>query len=490
MKTSTADFCFLLAALAFALACVIPPLGMVLQFVLIAVLVAKCDVKTLPALMVLVLGKGNLPSETGAWAMRLGVTLTPGAWLSFIAFFLVFWNLVRGRYDRKSTWFGWFWMAALIPALVMSLSAKMYRLSGIWSYPVMDFLVPSLYFWALSMAKTYEEGKDYLVSRFAVLLCAENLLVLLHVLKIFSFINMSLMFCIGICLFKMHRPKAIVTKLCGWIGCLFAGVLLIFGRAMLLAAEDKEVGASDEYGSTFTTMAMVALALYLAMTIGRRSSRLFLRKLPILMTCVNICFVAFVLTTQSGKNGVDVEWKASFDTFSERLKHKLWGDRATVWQMGWEEMKVPPYVFRDLRQFWAPVNQGNFKGMGLKLLPHNQFITLLSRDGWWLGGVLSIFIVMIWARAMKATTFCLHDRILAIVLIPTGLSIFFVVGVTGQSVVAGDLWGNAMATIVFPGIAYGQWLEKVRLMRMGWRPPFGRLPPNPARGGFHAYRRA
>lgn len=489
MTDRQADLWLLFAFFSWGVACAVPPLGLLLQFLGVSALVFACNVKTLPALLLLVLDRGSLVSTDGFMAMRFGVTISPKSLLVFLMFMVTVWNLLKNRYDRGASLFAWlFWLPCIVPALWMSLEARAWGLSGIWSYPVMDFLIPSLYYWALSASRTYETGKMYLLMRLLTVLFLLACLRAVRVVSFFSFFDYPLMFCLTVYYLRSRDWRTRRGRLWAYLLFFVVSFLLVFGRAIHLRDAGQTVNAGDEYGSSFSCMAVVAVTLFFAFTIRRRSQRTFLRWIPLLMVMVNVAFTVFVLSTQQGTRHVETQWQESFDTFGERLKYKLWGDRATVWQMGWDEMQTPPYFIRDLRQFYAPTKTG----MGLKLLPHHQFITLLARDGYWLGAVLSIFIVWVWVRAMKGLSCQLDDTIQTVVLIPAGLAVFFVIGITGQSVVASDLWANGLACIIFPGIVYGNWLERRRQSRScpqvwaGYGPPpmQGRWGVSTHRGGW------
>lgn len=465
MTDKKADQSLLFAFLAWMVACVVPPIGLLLQFIGIGALVFSCNVKAIPAMLLLVLGKGNLIGVGGTMAMRLGVTLSPNSLLVILMFVMTVWNLLKNRYDRGATLFAWLlWLPCIVPALWMSFEARAWGLIGIWSGPAMDFLVPSLFYWGMLAARTYEEGKAYLLTRLLAVLFVLGCLMAARLVSVFSFIDYPLMFCMAIYYLRARDWQTRKGKVWAYLLFFVVSFLLIFARAIAIRAADLVVGESDEYGSTFSRMAIVAVAFFFAFAFRRGASRTLIRCIPILMVIVNVAFTVFVLTTQQGSQRVDVVYKQSFDDFGDRLKFKLWGDRATVWQEGLDEMKTPPYFIRDLRQFYVPTKAG----MGLKLLPHHQFITLLARDGYWLGAMLCVFIVWVWMRAMKGLSYQLDDTIQTVVLVPAGLAAFFVVGVTGQSVVSGDLWGNSVACIIFPGIVYGSWLERRRRAR--WRP--------------------
>jgi hypothetical protein len=253
-----------------------------------------------------------------------------------------------------------FWLISIIPALYMSFQGKAYGLVGAWSGPIMDFLIPGVYFWALGMSKTYITGRDYFIRRMILLLVGYMFLRILGALAIHNFFTTSMFFCLSFC-YMSSRKCAMGMRLIIYVGIMMAIYLLVFGRGEeLIAAEmekhiGEDVAAADKYGSTFTAMTTLLGSIILYSACGRWISRSFMKGVPIIMVAVNICFVSFVIMTQSGNKAKDVEFK--YETISERIRWKLFGDRANVWMMGWDEVKTPPYVFKDMRQAYMLVYQ-------------------------------------------------------------------------------------------------------------------------------------
>lgn len=480
MTDGQADFWLVFAFVAWIIACFVPILGLPLQFVSILYLVWRCDLKGLPALMVFMFGRGNLFLYEGIAAIRLGVTLSPTTVFVFAAFFFTLKEALLNRYDRGAMTFLLFWLPAVIPALVMSLTARQDGLGGVWSRPIMTFFIPSVYYWALSLGRTYRDSVSYFATRFMLLCLGLCSLLLLKIIQVNSFVLPIA----PTALFFVFWGKKALSR--GWktisaLGMVAALAYLLFGRAIRLDAAGMDVGEADKYGSTFTTMAILAGTLFLAWWFRRPRGKVLVL-LPLLMVGINLGFVTYVLSVQQGTQYVEAAWQKSFESLGERIKYKLWGDRATVWQMGWEEITTPPYFFRDLRQYYVVNRLGESR---MKLLPHNQFITLLSREGLWLGTILCIFIIWVWVRAMRAMAQGMQDRLMSMCLLPLGLAIFFIVGITGQSVVSYELWWDAVATLVFPGLVYGSERERRQRVRMCGTPPVWHgygpppLPPRP-----------
>lgn len=448
---------------AWLLNCIQPALGMLVQFALIIYCVIRCDVKVIPALLLLVLTRGNLTLFRSSYmALRLGFTISPGAMFAIAVFFFSIFHMLTLRYDARTMFGGIVWLVSLIPASLMSFPARSQGLVGVWSYPIMDALIPGIYFWSVSAGKTYAEGCDYLFKRLTLILALVSVLSVIRVIFVFSFFEYAFPICV--CFYAFGHRMSGWWKFWAVVGVCAALFSLVFGRAIALQQSEGFVVEADKYGSTFTRMGVVAASILFSYVLGKRMlAKGLLRVLPIAIVATNLLFVSFVLTTQSGNEAKEVNWQA--EEFDERVTAKVFGDRAGVWKIGWEEVQTPPYFIKDLRSFYVfdPV-----KGYGLKLLPHNQFLTLLGREGFWLGLTLSLWIIAVWCRAL---TVC-HDLPKAdpmrSVYLPVGLAVFAVVGVSGQSVVAGDPWACALVAIILPGVVYGHgrvWRKRKNVWR-------------------------
>lgn len=447
---------------AWILNCAQPALGMLVQFALIIYCVIRCDVKVIPALLLLVLSRGNLALFRSSYmALRLGITISPGSMLAIAVFFFSILRMLTQRYDGRTMFWGIVWLASLIPASLMSFAARSQGLAGVWSYPIMDALVPGIYFWSISAGKTYAEGCDYLFKRLMLVLALVSVFCAIRVFWVFSFFEFAFPLCV--CLYVLSHRMPGRWKFCAVLGVCAALFGLVFGRAIALQQMEGYVTEADKYGSTFTRMGVVVSSLLFSHVLGRRIlAKGLLWLLPIAIVASNVLFVTFVLTTQAGNEAKEINWNA--EEFDERVTAKVFGDRAGVWKIGWEEVRTPPYFIKDIRSFYVfdPV-----KGYGLKLLPHNQFLTLLGREGFWLGLTLSLWIIAVWCRALTVCHDLPKDDPMRSVYLPVGLAVFAVVGLSGQSVVAGDMWANALVAIILPGVVYGHgrvW----RMRRNAW----------------------
>lgn len=466
-----ADAFLFLGLLSWVLRCIHPAIGMLLQYPLIVILVVKCDIKTLPTLLILMLGRSNLTffGSDAVFALKVGITLTPESLFGISTFLFVLVRLIQRRFDAATSWFACLWLLSFIPAALMSFRAKSYGLSGIWSGPIMDFFSPAVYFWAVSMAETYQDGKYYFASRLSWIMLMWNGLVTAYVVQGFTFFSIPLS--IGLCAVAYSDPELRGLRPICTLG-LFAGLAnLLFSRSIRIenyAREfDKDLNEADlGLGSTFTRMAVFAASVLLMFGLRKRIfSGSLTRLIPVLMVVANIGLVSFVITTQSGNKAKDVVY--DYANTEERFTWKLFGDRAAVWTEGWNEVKDSPYIVKDMRKF---IYVHPSKGPQLKMLAHNQFLVLLGREGFWLGLTLAIFIIWVQVRAFRCYTQMPEDRMFSLVFLPVSGAIFWAVGTAGQSVASSRLWGNSLATMVMPGIIYGQWLLSKTRMRMGWMP--------------------
>jgi hypothetical protein len=458
-----ADHFILGALIALALNCIHPLLGIIVQLPLIVVLVTKCDIKTIPALMLLMLNRANIvPIGGEEIAIRIGIALTPGSLFLLSTFCFALLDLLRGRYDSGTKLFCFFWLLSIIPGVIMSFSAKKNGVTGFWSDPLMDSIIPSVYLWALSMGRTYVSGKLYFVRRMAMFMMIWNFLTSVAIVRLFTVT--PAVFSICMCIYVYCDPSMRKLRPLCAMGFLFALLNIVFGRNALAASMYEETGKvlmdSEKYGSSFAGMLVPALGWVMAISIYMWP-KFIVRTLPLLMVAFNVLFVAFVITTQGGNKAVEIT--TDIQTVEDRFKFKLFGDRANVWTEGWNEVIEPPYFIKDLRSFivFDPV-----KGAGMKLLPHNQFLTLLGRKGLWLGLMLSLFIVWIYVRMFRCATKMPYDRLIWQVFLPVGGAIFVVIGTVGQAVATGMLWANAVVCVIAPGFIYGHWLEQEK---MKWR---------------------
>ena len=95
MSETKADQLLWLAFGAWIVNCIQPAIGMLFQFMLIIWCIKSCDVKVIPALMLLMLTRGNLGLFRADYmALRLGFTISPGAMLLISTFFFSIFRII------------------------------------------------------------------------------------------------------------------------------------------------------------------------------------------------------------------------------------------------------------------------------------------------------------------------------------------------------------------------------------------------------------
>lgn len=454
-------FCWLLS-------CIYGPLGVVAQTFLIIRLVWLCDVKVIPALLICHFTGGSIKFlAKHAVLLKIGITLSPAQMCLFAMFAYSLAALMRRRYDNSTLGFIFLWLPAFAPAMIMSFSAYFNNMRSTWTWPIFDVLVPAGYLWAVLAGRTWESGKVYFLKRMLVLF---SMVSILRTLKIMLTWNFALTPAV-ICLFfiSMQLKLGFRYTMLAAVGS-FAGLVnLLFARYFAIEAEAGYAGTA-EIGSSFTQVAVCAFAVCLAYAIKcKLIGKGIVRILPYVLIAMTTAMLFYAVSTQEKFGLVDQE----YDTVEGRLNAKLFNDRGTVWKQGLEEVKASPYFIKDLREFIdmnAVVGrdeQGRFlRGYGLKLLPHNQVLYLLGRDGWWLGLVLCLFMWWMHIRTVNKATKFGDDPVFMIYFIPVSMGLFHILGLTGQSTCSASLQTHGFESTIVCGVIYGAVAERERLMRM------------------------
>ena len=463
-----ADQAILLALVCWGLSCVYGPLGTIAQAFLIISLVWKCDVKVIPALIICHFTGGTLRFLSGRYVLlKLGVIVSPSTVCIFAMFAFVVVSLMQSRYDNSTLAFACLWLPALIPAFYMSLTAYMNNMRSLWTWPIFDVLVPSGYLWAVLVGQTWESGKGYFLKRILVLF---SMIAILRTLKVMGVWNFALTPAV-ICLFFISTqlklgPKYTTLAAVGSLAGLFN---LAFANYFAVEAETGYAGAA-ELGSTFTQVAVCAFAVSLSFgikckVIGRGG----IRMLPYILIVMTTAVLFHAVSTLEKFGLVDQK----YETITERWNAKLFNDRGTAWSGGLEEIKTPPYFIKDLRTFIVDdavvgkdISGKYIRGVGLIVPPHNQVLTLLGRDGWWLGLVLCWFMWWMHIRAVNKATLYGDDPVFMIYFIPVSVALFHILGLTGQSTCAANMNNHAFESTIVCGLIYGAVAERERLMRM------------------------
>ena len=452
-----ADKMILFALACLPVSCVYGPLGTIIQSMLVIYMVWKCDVKLIPAMIIASYSGLNVRMFSSRFVfLKIGITVSTPQMCLFAMFFFVLVSLMRRRYDNPTAGFSVLWLPIFVPALIMSISAIMGGMRGHWTWPIFDALVPAGYLWAIVAGRTWEQGKVYFLKRMLVLFSIVAILRTLRILNVWNFALTPAVICL--CFISMRVKLGLGYTMLAGIGSLAGLFNLVFANYMAVEADRGGAGTA-ELGSTFTNVGVCFFAVGLSWAIANKIiQRSIIRVLPYVMIVITTVILFYAIGVHE-KSGL---FEQNYATILERLQMKLFNDRGTVWSEGLKEVKTPPYFIKDIRVFIiydaviGKDDNGKFiRGYGLKLLPHNQVLTLLGRDGWWLGGVLCIFMWWMHIRTVNKATLFSDDPIFMLYIIPVSMALFHVLGLTGQSTCAANLVNHAFEATIACGIVYG-----------------------------------
>ena len=435
------------------------------QCLLLIYSVVKSDIRLFPGMFLLMLDKSNFPSLEGvAIKVHIGFALSPQNVFLIACFAVCLSGLFRRWYDNRTSIWILFWLLCIIPALAMALPAKREGLAAVWQNPIVQFLTPSLYFWGIGVAKTWDKGQDYFVSRMILILTVVNVLSFFNEFYIFTFAEHITMISLFVGAVIMRVGSA--ARIIGAIGALFALANVLFARYMRL---EKEVGFAGEaeVGSTFTRVMVVIIGVSLiAYFASKHKNAGVVRKIP--YVALIICsIVLFYAVGRARSSSMSDTVSKEYQNIFERFEYKLVGDRGSVWNAGMEEVFRAPYFIKNLKDQMDMVYdyQTGMFVLGIRLLPHNQVLTLLGRSGWWEGLFMILFLWWTHTKAFNAAADMLWDKTLLCVLLSTSAAVFIAVGLTGQTVLSHLFCSNGLVTMVFPGMIYGVWRNRRMIYR-------------------------
>ena len=446
-----------------ALNCISQILAFPLQCALIIYAVVKCDIKLFPGMFLLMLDKSNFPPlHAQVVKFNLGFSISPINVFLIAVFFFSLISVVRRIYDSGTV--AWFlpWMSCVVPALAMALSARSQGLTSVWQMPIIQFMTPAVYFWGICVGYTWEYGKGFFVDKMVMVLGVLNILELIGAFHIFTFAeHITMLALLAGCLIL---KSGLGIKIMAMIGGVFAIANVLLDR-YLNALEDKGYATNVEMGSTFTRVMVVAFGLIMIWLFWRKQlMRTIVRQIPYVAFVFCLCvFIYAVGRARSTKMSDAVD--NNYQTLFERFEYKLVGDRGSVWSNSIDYVFERPLLFRNLmnQMVLTPNRKTGQMELGMRLLPHNQVLTLLVREGWWLGFFLVLFMWWSHIRAFNAASDMLDDKALLCTLLAPYGAIYIAVGLTGQTVVSYIFCANGMVTMAYPGIIYGalQWRKRM-----------------------------
>lgn len=457
--------CFLLIAVAVLMLNIVSQVAAFpLQVILIVYAVVRSDIKLFPGLFVALLDKSCFPSlGASILKFRLGISIGVENVFVISVFLFVVARMIKNHYSISSTGAIVFaWLISLIPALVMSRQAKADGLA-MWQEPIVSFLTPSLYFWGWSVGRTWDRAKGYFIKRMSLVFLALNLLAVGGHFYRFSFVYAPLSVGLAAASFigRPSRSGRLVA-----LACFAAGICNALFRRYVNIKDTTGYADAAELGSTFTVVMTVlfAFAIIGLVCVLMKAGR-GVRYLPLLFL-VPLVVVFFYASGRAGGEVVTNDVGRDYKNIVERFEFKLIGDRGAVWADGLNDVMTPPHFFKRYRD--RVVMGRDMYGQSvvtLKMLPHNQILTLLVTQGWWLGLFCIIFLFWTHFRMFRCAAFMQDDQALICSLLTPSAAVFYAVGLTGQSVWSSAFTGNGLVTLVFPGIVYGAWLCRVKATR-------------------------
>ena len=464
-RTANAFFFASLAIL--AINCVSQILAFPLQCSLIIYAIVKSDIKLFPGMFLLMLDKSNFPPlHAQVVKFNLGFSVSPTNVFLIAVFFFSLISVVRRIYDSGTVAWIVSWMSCVAPALAIALPARGMGLAAVWQMPLIQFMTPAVYFWGIGVGKTWNNGKEFFIRKMILIIATINILELLGGFYIFTFSENVTMLAFLSAALAMNL--GLTSVLGAVVGSCFAIANVALGR-YLKVLENVGYASSVEIGSTFTRVMVVVIGVMLMFYFSRKQvRRSMVRTIPYMAFAFCLCvFIYAVGRARSTKMSDSVD--NAYRTLLERFEYKLVGDRGSVWSASIDYAFEKPLFFRDLMKqmvLYPNPNTGQME-LGMRLLPHNQVLTLLVREGWWLGLFLVLFMWWTHIRAFNAASDMLDDKGLLCALLAPYASVFIAVGLTGQTVISYIFCSNGMVTMAYPGIIYGALLWRKKMLNLG-----------------------
>lgn len=428
-----------------------------LQIALIVFGVVKADVKLLPGLYITLLDSAyfTFTSAIGILKFRFGIPLSVLNVFLIIMFLYTVWGIMQSWFDKKSLQFLPFWVSMIIPALVIARRGQLDGVASNWQTPLIYIMIPSLYFWGMRVGRTWDRGKDFFIRRFCIIFAIQ---LVLEIFKLYSpgcqFQNHIIPFAFGFVLVFMNR--SFFWKFVGGFAMAVSVYAVLFGS---VESNVQMYGLSEDTAvvSTFTRLFVLLIGAFLVFTSGKMLRGHLLKVFPwaMLFLCSIVFAYAVIRAGTSNQNEVIRTMSDSKHTgMLARFEMKLVGDRGAVWRNAVDnELFQSPLIFKRLKdkEVFDPV-----LGRSITIMaPHNQFLTLVCRMGWWLGLGMALFIWWMHVREFNAAMCIDNDRVTLITLLAPSAAIFVAVGLTGQHIFTQMWHASSMASMTFPGILYG-----------------------------------
>lgn len=429
-----------------------------LQVVLVIIAATKARVSLIPAIFVLLLDRSSFHAGD-MLKFRFGIALSVQNIFLIAIFVYSLTGFFKKRYDNPTMGSFIPWLSTIVPACAMALPARRQGLAANWQQPFVLFLTPALYYWGISIARSWEEDKDYFLSRMIFIMGIVNIMEFFRMFYIFTFSEHVTMLCLFIAARFMKGHN--ISKVFAVLGAIFAFGNVTLGRYMS-SLNKSGFASSVDLGSTFTRVMVVVFGVGLAILFIRGASRKLMRTLP--YYALICCIVIFIYAVGRAKAGALKIEGSDIRTWAERFEYKLIGDRGTLWAASLDETFKSPLFFKNLSDqiVYVQSAQTGTVRQDIKLLPHNQVLTLINNSGWWQGLFCVLFLWWMHVRSFKAASDMLWRKEMLCAMLAPSAAVFIAVGLTGQAVFSSVFCGNGLVAIVYSGIIYGVWQEQER----------------------------
>ncbi len=449
---SHVDFFLAIAVVVFFFNLLSQIVALPVQIVLLFYALTRFDVRYLSAIFVLTLDKSYFPYfEADLIKIDILFSLSIPYIVVIFCFLISWWGLLQRKFDAKIRLLFVLWLVALVFAFILSWSAR--ETVSYWQAPISLTVCLGLYFWGILIGKSWNSGKEYFCKRLILILSPLSVLWSLGWFRIPSFSLQVMVVCLTMtCFYILSLRKWLLWVMPGFVSAIY---YVFFGSSTYIMDSSYFGEGISAQISTFGTIFNFLFGLGLAYTIiTMRGSRRILKMVPYISVCASVVIILYAVGRYRETLGKDVQ--SQFITLRERFESKLIGDRGAVWSQGVEDMFMPPYFFKRMEDSLEYGPQGSFQ---MKCQPHNQYLTLIVEDGWILGNVLAFFLLFFFIKSFDIISKQDSCIILGSVLLSSMGAIYMSVGLVGQSLLGTLFCGNAIATLVFPGIIYGAYNE-------------------------------
>jgi hypothetical protein len=284
------------------------------------------------------------------------------------------------------------WLCGLIFSGVASL--KGYEVGNpSWSVPVRCMLYGGLFFYGISLARTWRSGR-IAFARQSILLMA-----LLLPLGAFGIFFNRLLFvfaaaCVPMALWSLKFHRNNFYRVLSYI-IMISG--LIYSLGFTRSVIDIEGGLLGTSGSTFTLNALFATSALVAgfsLLGARRLARHMKNAAPLIYLFLAVATLAIALGDGGDRIGMgSYSFRVSLGdlTLVDRIKAKLYDDRSPIWKGALQDIMAEPVLLKPSGRTF-PVEFPDFGVVEWKDGAHNTYLEQLRQSGP-IGGLILLLLV-------------------------------------------------------------------------------------------------